>query len=86
MNLHGEVVSKKVCDPWTIFFQANGSDYTISRNFGLRLRRLWAEALTACGYNEEEFNLRSAPFEEVSDINEEDSRPTKKNLKLIQIK
>ena len=77
---NGHLVSKLACNPRTSYSEEDmrwneiameGRSSTLNQD--LRLRRIWAKALAACGYDAEEFISKSTCFEELSETNDEGS-------------
>lgn len=77
LTTDGPLVSKIACNPQTTY--KTSAVFSIRRdcvgfiNHQLGLRRIWAEALTACGYDAEEYILQSTRFEELSESDGEEA-------------
>ena len=72
----GEIVSKIACNPrktYIIGGKPLETDDVYYSNHDLRLRQIWATALTTCGYDAEEYITQSTRFEELSDIDDNES-------------
>ena len=67
---HGRSVSDIACDKKTQFYFA-AAPYRAFYNHELLLRKIWMEALNACGYDAEEVISTATRMEELSDTDEE---------------
>ena len=77
MDGSGEIVSKIACNPRKTYIirrrKGRVADFSYCSNHDLRLRQIWAAALTTCGYDAEEYISQWTRFEEFSDIDDNES-------------
>ena len=70
-NIQGKSYSERGCDKRTTWLEGSKDGYFrfpgTSFNYLLRLKEIWAEALSTCGYNAEEVIASSLRLEELSD-------------------